>query len=276
MSVPQAVVNRVAEVLPVSYWEQRARRYATQGQGLAAVCSYGMPEFYNRAIQITQRLALKPWLRELGDKQVLDVGCGVGRWSRWMAAHGATVTGVDLSPTMVEEATRRAREEGVGVRCRFLAQDLTELDTGGRYQFILGVTVLQHILDDHRFRIAIQRLADHLAPGGRMVLIEAAPTRSNSRCDSSIFRARDIHGYLSVFSECGLILESITGVDPMPLKTMFLPYYRSLPKPLALFGLAAVTAVSLPIDALFGRRWADRSWHKLFVLRHGARKANAA
>jgi hypothetical protein len=34
-----------------SYWEERARRFATDGEGLAAVCSYGVPGFCNRMIE---------------------------------------------------------------------------------------------------------------------------------------------------------------------------------------------------------------------------------
>ena len=37
---------------PDAYWEDRARRFAAEGDGLAAVCAYGMPEFYNRAIHL--------------------------------------------------------------------------------------------------------------------------------------------------------------------------------------------------------------------------------
>ena len=48
---------------PSTYWEERARRFAGEGAGLAAVCAYGMPEFYNRAIHVGQRLALGPWLK---------------------------------------------------------------------------------------------------------------------------------------------------------------------------------------------------------------------
>ena len=70
------------------YWEQRSRRFAARGAGLAAVCSYGMPELYNRAIQYSQRLALAPHLRVPAGTRVLDVGCGIGRWSRLLAARG--------------------------------------------------------------------------------------------------------------------------------------------------------------------------------------------
>lgn len=265
-----------AVTLPISYWEDRARRYARDGQGLAAVCSYGMPQFYNRAIQFCQRLALKPWLEAVPGTAVLDVGCGVGRWSRVLAAKGARVTGIDLSPTMVAEATRRAAAAGLADRCRFLAQDLAELNAGRRYELILGVTVLQHILDPGRLRAAIERLVTHLAPEGRMVLLEAAPTLPQDRCDSPVFTARDLDSYLSLFAECGLRAAAVTGVDPAPFKTLFLPSYSRLSRPLALAVLLLVTGVSLPVDTLFGRRWTGSSWHKVFVLEHALRGGHAA
>ena len=89
---------------PLAYWEDRAQRFAGEREGLAAVCSYGMPEFYNRVIDWEQRLALAPWLRVPAATRVLDVGCGVGRWSRLLAGRGADVLGVDLSPTMIAQA----------------------------------------------------------------------------------------------------------------------------------------------------------------------------
>lgn len=270
-----SILQVSSDAQPVAYWEDRARRYAPEGNGLAAVCSYGMPAFYNRAIHICQRLALKPWLKQAVHRQVLDVGCGIGRWSRLMAAQGAHVTGVDFSPTMMAEATRRAAAEGLTDRCRFVAQDLAELSTGSRYELILGVTVLQHILQPDRLQRAASHLAAHLAPNGLMVLIEAAPSRSNSRCDNPFFRARSLDTYLTLFAGCGLTVQVISGIDPMPLKTLFLPYYARLPKPLALAGLAVVTALSLPADALLGRHWVNRSWHKLLVLKHKSGSVNA-
>src|ERR1700750_3375535 len=98
---------------PSTYWEERARRFAGEGAGLAAVCAYGMPEFYNRTIQLEQRLALRPWLNVAPGTRVLDVGCGVGRWSRMLAARGAHVTGVDLSPTMIKQERHRAARGGL-------------------------------------------------------------------------------------------------------------------------------------------------------------------
>jgi SAM-dependent methyltransferase len=251
---------------PSAYWEDRAQRFAGEGAGLAAVCAYGMPEFYNRAIQLEQRLALRRWLDVRPGTRVLDVGCGVGRWSRLLAAKGAQVTGVDLSPTMIAQAQRRAAEEGVAERCRFRVQDLSQLDAGGQFDVVLGVTVLQHILDADLLRAALRRMAAHLAPGGRIILLEAAPTGSVERCDSTVFRARPRDAYLGLFRDCGLELRALTGVDPAPLRTWLLPYLRRLPRKVSMSLLVLTTALSLPVDALLGRRAVNQSWHAVFVL----------
>jgi SAM-dependent methyltransferase len=251
---------------PSLYWEDRAQRFAAQGEGLAAVCAYGMPEFYNRAIHLEQRLALEPWLKVGAGTRVLDVGCGVGRWSRLLAARGAEVLGVDLSPTMIEQARQRAAAEGVAGRCRFRVGDLATLDVGERFDLVLGVTVLQHILDPSALRAALDAMTAHLAAGARMVLLEAAPTNWVDRCNSTVFRARRRNVYLDLIHDCNLDLRALTGVDPAPFRTQLLPYVRKLPAKLSLGLLALATALSLPINALFGRRALSRSWHAVFVL----------
>lgn len=255
---------------PLAYWEDRARRFATSGSGLAAVCSYGMPEFYNRMIHDCQRRALQPWLNVTAGTRVLDIGCGVGRWSTLLAARGAQVTGVDLSPTMIAQAQRRAAQHRLGERCRFLVQDLAQLDVDGAFDLVLGVTVLQHILDTAALQTAVQRLAAHLAPGGRMVLLEAAPVRRATHCNTSVFEARPRDAYLQVFAQHGLRVHSLSGVDPVPLKTWVLPRLRRWPRPAAWGAIAAVTLASWPIDLSFGRWASARSWHAVFVLQREA------
>ena len=254
---------------PAAYWEDRARRFATEGDGLAAVCSYGMPEFYNRLIDFCQRRALEPWLRIRPGARVLDVGCGVGRWSRLLAGRGATVTGVDVSPTMIAEARRRTSDSGLADRCRFIVQDSSRLELGESFDLVLCVTVLQHMLDVSALRSALEGIAAHLAPEGRLVLLEAAPSRVQNQCNTTVFRARPRGFYLRLFRECGLRLQALSGVDPAPFKRWLLPHLPRLPRTVSLATLAAATALSAPIDVLFGRLAYERSWHAVFVLQHG-------
>jgi 2-polyprenyl-3-methyl-5-hydroxy-6-metoxy-1,4-benzoquinol methylase len=259
-----------------SYWERRARRFAGEGEGLAAVCSYGMPDFYNRAIQYTQRRALAPWLRVAAGSRVLDVGCGVGRWSRLLAARGALVHGVDLSPTMIAIARARAAAAGVAHRCRFTVQDLCELDVAGKFDLVLGVTVLQHILEPRRLQRAVERMASQLRPTGRMVLLEAAPAHPRRRCDSAVFVARTRADYLRLYAACGLRVAALGGVDPAPFRWWLLPRLARLSRPLRVAAAAAASLLSLPLDALCARRAIERSWHAVFVLERNDRAEYAA
>jgi SAM-dependent methyltransferase len=181
------------------------------------------------------------------------------------------VTGVDLSPTMIAQAQRRAATEGVADRCQFRVQDLSRLDVGGEFDLVLGVTVLQHILEPAALRAALTAMTAHLAPGGRMILLEAAPVAVVNRCDSTVFQARQRDVYLELIRDCDLGLVALTGVDPAPFRTQLLPYVRKLPRGLSLALLALATALSLPVDALFGRRAIRQSWHAVFVLEKKSR-----
>ena len=149
-----------------------------------------------------------------------------------------------------------------------MVQDLAELELGGCFDLVLGVTVLQHILEPMRLRGALRRMTAHLAPQGRMVLLEAAPTQGTRRCDSAIFTARQRHTYVELFRDCGLQLRRLQGVDPAPFRTWLLPHLRRLPVSLRWSVSTAVSALSLPFDAVLGRRAVARSWHALFVLEH--------
>jgi SAM-dependent methyltransferase len=182
---------------------------------------------------------------------------------------------MDLSPTMIAEANRRAAANNVANRCRFLVQDLAQLDAGEKFDLVIGVTVLQHILDPESLRAAVQRMSDHLVPGGRMVLLEAAPVRIANGCDTTVFRARQRSDYFDLFKQAGLELRAITGVDPAPLKTWLLPHLRRLPRPLAMSAIALVTLLSAPIDLIFGRRAVNSSWHAVFVLQRAAGSEHA-
>jgi SAM-dependent methyltransferase len=265
VSIAITTSRSIPDAAPRQYWEARARRYATVDDGLPAVCAYGMPRFYNRYVDVLQRRALAPWCAVAPGTSVLELGCGVGRWTRHFVRAGATVVGVDLSPTMIGEARARVSGAPRGA-CRFVVADIAALALRRRFDLVFGVTVLQHVLEADRLQAAVDAIAAHLTPGGRAVLLEAAPTIGTTRCDHPAFVARDEATYRCAFARAGLAVRAVEPVDPAPFRMRLLPRYRRLPSAVGQPAMLLATLASIPID--FDRRAArvDRSWHKVFVL----------
>jgi ubiquinone/menaquinone biosynthesis C-methylase UbiE len=86
----------------------------------------------------------------------IDVACGPGVISRAMAGRVGSVSGIDLTPAMVEEAGRRALEEETG-NVSFAVGDATSLDFA-----------------DASFDGAITRLSLHHVPAPGRIVAEMA------------------------------------------------------------------------------------------------------
>lgn len=93
----------------------------------------------------------------------LDLGCGQGDGSVWLARRGLDVRGFDVSPVAVGQARALARRSGVGDRCRFDVVDLDEgLPAGPPADLILC-----HKFRDRRLD---QAIIERLAPGGLLAI----------------------------------------------------------------------------------------------------------
>ena len=116
----------------------------------------------------------EPLMREtIGDVQglkVLDLGCGTGRHSTWLAASGATVTGVDFSEGMLAAARNRPEADAI----RFLVHDLHQPLPFADDEFDLVVSglVLEHLQDLPGFFGETKRV---LKPDGRAVISAMHP-----------------------------------------------------------------------------------------------------
>jgi ubiquinone/menaquinone biosynthesis C-methylase UbiE len=110
--------------------------------------------------------------QELGDVSglsVLDYGCGIGDFSLELAARGARVTGLDLSPGMVDVAQKRLRifrPEAVGTFVAGNAEDTGLPD--GSFDVVVGKWILHHIDVD----AACRELRRLIRPGGLGAFVE--------------------------------------------------------------------------------------------------------
>lgn len=100
--------------------------------------------------------------------EVLDIGCGPGDNAIFLASRGYSVTGLDSSPTAIEQARSRAAQAGVTVS--FAVADATNL-TGydGRFDTVID-SALYHCLDDDGRRAYAAGLYRATRPGARLHL----------------------------------------------------------------------------------------------------------
>ena len=67
-------------------------------------------------------------IAELKDKNVLDVSCGRGEFACYYAkTFGAKITGIDISPEMIESSINRAKQEGIEGSTEFKVADSLNL-----------------------------------------------------------------------------------------------------------------------------------------------------
>jgi SAM-dependent methyltransferase len=71
--------------------------------------------------------------------RALDVACGRGRGSAWLAQRGLDVLGLDISPVAVDLARRYVEAMGVADRCEFAVVDLDHgLPSGRRVDLVFS------------------------------------------------------------------------------------------------------------------------------------------
>ena len=95
-----------------------------------------------------------------GAREVLEVGCGRGVTGKLLQETlGCRVTGIELNPVVATEAARHLH--------RVIQGDVQGLEIEGRYDVVLALDVVEHLVEAEAFLSRIPRL---LAPGGRAIL----------------------------------------------------------------------------------------------------------
>ncbi len=128
-------------------------------------------------------------------RRVLDYGCGVGRLAIPFARRAGTVVGVDVSPSMLDEARRNARAHGCE-NIEFLGVERMD-SLHSDFDLVHSALVLQHIPVRQGERL-IAKLAALLRPGGIGVLHLQIGARRGLRAYNALMRLALVHNVVNV------------------------------------------------------------------------------
>ena len=112
-------------------------------------------------------------------RRALDVGCGNGSLARQLAAAGAQVIAIDVSPAAVHAADHEAKESGETPRPEFAVADVLAPSSLPRRPFDL-VTCSLALHDSADPARALAAAAKLLHPRGRFVLALEHPWRGSA------------------------------------------------------------------------------------------------
>jgi SAM-dependent methyltransferase len=102
---------------------------------------------------------------------VLELACGTGRVLLPLARQGVQITGVDVSPAMLEMARRKLAAERLTERVTLLEQDMRELTLGETFNLaVVAVNSFMHLLTTDDQLATLTRIRHHLNPGGLLLL----------------------------------------------------------------------------------------------------------
>ena len=111
--------------------------------------------------------------------RALDLGCGTGTNSIYLARHGFQVVGVDFSPRAIELARAKAHQAGASVN--LYTNDVTRLDfLRDRFDLILDIGCFHNLGEQDRARYA-ENLARLARPGSIFMLYAFGPRPAGLR-----------------------------------------------------------------------------------------------
>jgi glycosyltransferase involved in cell wall biosynthesis/SAM-dependent methyltransferase len=121
--------------------------------------------------------------------RILDVGCGSGWLSEFFARLGYDVTGIDISPDLIEIARARVESIAYGadhetpLRCRFLVHDAEGSPLAEEFDAVVCYDSLHHFEDE---RAVVSNLSAMTRYGGALFILEGDRPEEGSETEEEL------------------------------------------------------------------------------------------
>lgn len=144
------------------YWQDRFQKY---GKSLKGVGDEGLSEEQNQKMYAHAASVFQGILQgcgiDLRQAKVLEIGCGTGFFTGIVNGLGVNdYTGLDITDVLFDDLTRKFP------RYKFFLKDITQAILPDKYDLIIMIDVLEHIVDEPRFNFAMDSIRQALTDSG--------------------------------------------------------------------------------------------------------------
>lgn len=147
--------------------ENKVRRYFdSEARAFDSIYSGEKSRFaawLDRVLRRDMMVRFREVMQECGDVrgiEILDLGCGSGRYSIELARRGAAVTGIDAAGEMLAVARRLARDEGLIQSCSFIEGDFLSLPLDRLFMVTLAIGFFDYTDDPLPYLIKMRKLTE--------------------------------------------------------------------------------------------------------------------
>ena len=165
--------------------------------------------------------------RPLTDARILEIGCGDGRWTRFIAevTHAPElISGTDLSKPRIEFAKR------MNPAIDYQVKDVVEEPIGATYDVILALDLFMHFSTEAMIKTVLKNIHDSLSEDGIFIFIDAwarSHFEASADADSWGYNPQEIYDFAKPEEFTPLFRRTI--FRHLPRKRTSEQYYGVLP-----------------------------------------------
>jgi len=212
--------NREALYRLAGYWDMKALKQA--GDAASMWPNNYLNVYYHRE----QLVVLQRYLPDVTGVSVLDIGCGTGRISRYLAERGATVLGIDFSSQAIAMARAQSGPDNPSYRVQSIF-DLTDEST---FDVLVSVATLTVACRDGvELLEALRRLRRALRSPGRAVFLEPLHRGFLHRVLNM-----EVQEFCTVMAEAGFQVQEVSHLHWWPARLALA--YIQWPRPITAAG----------------------------------------
>ncbi len=186
------------------YWNSKAGENA--GDAVSMWPNNSLNSYYHRE----QLSLLRQYLPHVDGARILDIGCGTGRISRYLAERGASVVGIDFSAKVIAIAREHSQEGNPSYRI----QSVFDFENENAFDILLSWGALTVACRDREDLLNVMhRLWKSLNPGGKALLLEPIHKGFLHRVLNM-----DLREFCGVMTEAGFEIKEITHLHFWPMR----------------------------------------------------------